>query len=108
VADIVPWCRRPLLNALASALLFALIFGMLVYYGYGKVEMTVSTTPSPSAPAKTQPEASTPSLSPRLLGTGVRRFDAEEDVNPSTFVCAAGFDRSSLVQALSLLVVSPA
>jgi hypothetical protein len=52
--------RRPLLNALASALLFALIFGVLVYYGYGKVEMTVSTTPSPSAPAKTQPEASTP------------------------------------------------
>jgi hypothetical protein len=52
--------RRPLLNALASALLFALIFGVLVYYGYGKVEMTVSTTPSPSAPAKTLPEASAP------------------------------------------------
>jgi hypothetical protein len=52
--------QRPLLNALASALLFALIFGVLVYYGYGKVEMTVSTTPSPSAPANTQPEASAP------------------------------------------------
>jgi hypothetical protein len=52
--------RRPLLNALASAVLFALIFGLLVYYGYGKVEMTVSTTPSPSAPASTEPEASPP------------------------------------------------
>jgi hypothetical protein len=52
--------RRPLLNALASALLFSLIFGLLVYYGYGKVEMTVSTTPAPSAPAQTEPEASPP------------------------------------------------
>jgi hypothetical protein len=44
--------RRPGLNALASALLFALIFGLLVYYGYGKVEMTVTTTAAPTAPAQ--------------------------------------------------------
>jgi hypothetical protein len=58
--SLLAFSRRPVLNALASALLFGLIFGVLVYYGYGKVEMTVSTTPSPSAPAKTQPEASPP------------------------------------------------
>jgi len=58
--SLLAFSRRPLLNALASALLFALIFGVLVYYGYGKVEMTVSTTPSPSAPAVTQPEARPP------------------------------------------------
>lgn len=64
--------RRPLLNALASALLFALIFGVLVYYGYGKVEMSVSTSPSPSAPAVTQPEASPPAseTAPREPQTG--------------------------------------
>ena len=56
--------RRPLLNALASALLFALIFGVLVFYGYGKVELTVSTTPTPSAPAKTQSDAAPPFSEP--------------------------------------------
>jgi hypothetical protein len=45
--------RRPVLNALASALLFAVIFGFLVFYGYGRVEMTVSTTPASDAPAGT-------------------------------------------------------
>jgi hypothetical protein len=51
---------RPLLNALASAVLFALIFGLLVYYGYGKVEITVSTTRLPPVPAAAKPEASPP------------------------------------------------
>jgi hypothetical protein len=51
--------RRPVLNALASALMFALIFGVLVYYGYGRVEMRVSTTPEPDAPA-VAPQNTTP------------------------------------------------
>ena len=64
VGSMLVFSRRPLLNALASALLFALIFGVLVFYGYGKVEMTVSTTPTPSAPAKTQPDAAPPFSEP--------------------------------------------
>jgi hypothetical protein len=52
--------RRPFRNALASALLFALIFGLLVFYGYAKIEMSVSTTPAPSAPANTQSDAKAP------------------------------------------------
>jgi hypothetical protein len=42
------------LGALMSAILFALVFGTLVYFGYGSVSMSVTTTPSASAPAKTQ------------------------------------------------------
>jgi hypothetical protein len=42
------------ISALMSAILFAVVFGALVYFGYGSVSMTVSTTPSPSAPAQTQ------------------------------------------------------
>jgi hypothetical protein len=42
------------LGALASAILFALIFGGLTYFGYGNVSMSVTTTPSPTAPAQTQ------------------------------------------------------
>ena len=60
IGSMLVFSRRPVLNALASALLFALIFGILVFYGYGKVEMTVSTTPAPSAPAHTEPEAAPP------------------------------------------------
>jgi hypothetical protein len=41
-----------ILSALMSAILFAIVFGALVYFGYGSVSMTVSTTPSPSAPAQ--------------------------------------------------------
>lgn len=40
-----------IVNAFVTAVLFAIIFGALVYFGYGDVEMTVSTTPSPTAPA---------------------------------------------------------
>lgn len=42
------------LNALVSSILFALVFGALVYFGYGSVSMSVTTTPSPSAPAQTK------------------------------------------------------
>ena len=42
------------LNALVSAILFALVFGALVYFGYGSVSMSVTTTPSPTAPAQSQ------------------------------------------------------
>ena len=41
-------------GALVSALLFALVFGSLVYFGYGNVSMSVTTTPSATAPAQTQ------------------------------------------------------
>ena len=42
------------LSALMSAILFALVFGTLVYFGYGSVSMSVTTTPSTTAPAQTQ------------------------------------------------------
>jgi hypothetical protein len=40
------------LNALVTAVVFALVFGSLVYFGYGNITMTVSSTPSATAPAK--------------------------------------------------------
>jgi hypothetical protein len=43
-----------LMNALSTAVAFAVIFGALVYFGYGNVSMTINTTPSPTAPAKTR------------------------------------------------------
>jgi len=42
------------LSALMSAILFALVFGGLVYFGYGSVSMSVTTTPSTTAPAQIQ------------------------------------------------------
>lgn len=38
-------------NAFVTAVVFALVFGALVYFGYGNISVTVSATPSPSAPA---------------------------------------------------------
>jgi hypothetical protein len=38
-------------NAFVTALIFAAVFGALVFYGYGNISMTVSTTPSITAPA---------------------------------------------------------
>lgn len=38
-------------NAFVTAVVFALVFGSLVYFGYGNISMTVNTTPSASAPA---------------------------------------------------------
>ena len=39
-------------NALATSVVFALVFGSLVYFGYGNISMSVSATPSATAPAK--------------------------------------------------------
>ena len=39
-------------NALVTALVFTVIFGALVYFGYGKVQISVQQTPSTTAPAK--------------------------------------------------------
>jgi hypothetical protein len=39
-------------NAFVTAIVFAVIFGALVYFGYGNISMTVSSTPSATAPAK--------------------------------------------------------
>ena len=43
-----------LFGALFSAILFAVVFGALVYFGYGSVSMSVTTTPSTTAPGQTQ------------------------------------------------------
>jgi hypothetical protein len=40
------------LSALVSAVVFAIVFGGLVYFGYGNVSMSVKSTPSSSAPAR--------------------------------------------------------
>ncbi len=42
------------LGALMSSIVFALVFGALVYFGYGNVSMSVTTTPSATAPVLTQ------------------------------------------------------
>ena len=52
IGSVIAFSTRPVLNALVSAILFAVIFGALVYYGYGKVEVSVTTTPAPTAPAQ--------------------------------------------------------
>lgn len=41
-----------IVNAFVTALVFALIFGALVYFGYGRVDISVSSTPSITAPAR--------------------------------------------------------
>jgi hypothetical protein len=41
-------------GALVSAILFAVVFGALVYFGYGNVSMSVTATPSATAPAQTK------------------------------------------------------
>ena len=38
-------------NAFVTAVVFALVFGSLVYFGYGNISMSVSAVPSASAPA---------------------------------------------------------
>jgi hypothetical protein len=40
------------LSGLDRAVLFAVVFGALVYFGYGSVSMSVTTTPSATAPAQ--------------------------------------------------------
>jgi len=39
------------LSALVSSIVFAVVFGGLVYFGYGSVSMSLKATPSGSAPA---------------------------------------------------------
>jgi hypothetical protein len=58
IGSTIVFSSRPVLNALASAIVFAIIFGFLVYYGYGKIEMSVSTKPQPNAPAQSPPATS--------------------------------------------------
>jgi hypothetical protein len=41
-------------NRFLSVLMSAIVFGILVYFGYGSVSMSVTTTPSTTAPAQTQ------------------------------------------------------
>lgn len=41
-------------NALATAIIFGLIFGSLSYYGYGDIQMSISTEPALNAPAATR------------------------------------------------------
>jgi hypothetical protein len=41
-----------ILSAIMSSIVFALVFGTLVYFGYGSVTMSVTTTPSTTAPAQ--------------------------------------------------------
>ena len=41
-----------LANALVTAIIFAGVFGTLVYFGYGNIAISVQTTPSATAPAK--------------------------------------------------------
>ncbi|MGA7323729.1 MAG: hypothetical protein WBX25_04425 [Rhodomicrobium sp.] len=40
------------LSALVSAIVFGIVFGGLVYFGYGDVSMSVKTTASSTAPAQ--------------------------------------------------------
>jgi hypothetical protein len=40
------------LSALVSAIVFAIVFGGLVYFGYGNVSMSATSTPSSTAPAQ--------------------------------------------------------
>ncbi|MGH6865161.1 MAG: hypothetical protein ACREDO_03050 [Methyloceanibacter sp.] len=60
IGSTIVFSRRPVLNALASAIVFGIIFGALVYYGYGRGEMSVSTTPEPTAPAQSAPTVPAP------------------------------------------------
>ena len=39
-------------NALVTSVVFAMVFGSLVYFGYGNIAMSVSSSPSATAPAK--------------------------------------------------------
>src|ERR1700688_3738538 len=55
------------LSALMSAIVFALVFGTLVYFGYGSVSMSVTKTPSTTAPAQTQKAVGQIEMLARLL-----------------------------------------
>jgi hypothetical protein len=42
------------LSALFSAVIFALVFGALVYFGYGNVSMSITSVPKADAPAQAE------------------------------------------------------
>jgi hypothetical protein len=52
--------RNRIFSALMSAIVFAIVFGALVYFGYGSVSMSVTSTPSATAPAQVQPSPTAP------------------------------------------------
>ena len=46
--------RNRIFSAFMSAIVFAIVFGTLVYFGYGNVSMSVTTTQSTTAPSQVQ------------------------------------------------------
>jgi hypothetical protein len=50
IANTITFSNR-VISAFLSGVLFAIVFGALVYFGYGSVQMTFSATPSVTAPA---------------------------------------------------------
>ncbi len=42
-------------NALVTSIIFALVFGAVAYFGYGNLQLSLSTTPAADAPAVTSP-----------------------------------------------------
>jgi hypothetical protein len=50
IGDVIEFNNR-FVNALVTAILFALVFGALVYAGYGKLAVPVATTPAATTPA---------------------------------------------------------
>jgi hypothetical protein len=50
IGNILTFSNR-FVNALVTAIVFAVIFGALTYYGYGRVDVAVSSTPDAAAPA---------------------------------------------------------
>ena len=75
LGGMLAFSRRPVLNALASAILFALIFGLLVFYGYGRVAHDGVHYPWASAPAKVQPEARALGSESAAAGGRLARFE---------------------------------
>ena len=43
---------NPVFSALMSAVVFAIVFGALVYFGYGNVSMSLTTPPNPASPSQ--------------------------------------------------------
>lgn len=50
IGNIVTFNNR-FVNALETAVLFTVIFGALVFFGYGNVQISVQQTPSTTTPA---------------------------------------------------------
>ena len=54
IGNTITFANR-VISAFVTALVFGLVFTALVYFGYGGVSVSVSTEPSATAPAATQP-----------------------------------------------------